>query len=366
MQTNTPTHRFATLDVLRGLVIVLMALDHVRGFIQPLGLNPENLDNTTVPFFLSRWVTHLCAPVFVFLMGVGAGLRASRKPEGTTHYLLSRGLWIVFLEVTVVSFSFSWDISRTYLGVLWALGGSMVLLAGLHRLGHRVLLSLGLLITVGLAILPVTSGFLGFGFLFVPRTIDVLGHTVHEAYALIPWFAVAAVGWGGSRWITRAPPLRLGQVGLGMIALFAMLRVWQWGDPRPWQLQEQGMWMTAASFLNPSKYPPSLLYLLLTLGIALLILGRPAQRDGPISRWLQMLGRVPLFFYILHLPLAHLLAGAWAWAVYDRSRVPEGTPLSMLTILAAWVAVVLILTPACRYWHGLKERRSDLWWIRYL
>jgi len=361
------THRNASLDVLRGLVIVLMALDHSRGFIAPLGLSPENLDTTTIPFFLSRWVTHLCAPTFVLLMGAGVALRASRRPKDMVRYLLSRGLWIIMLEITWVTFSFYWSVGRTYLGVLWALGGSMVLLAPLCRLPARWLLWGGVGLTVILDLLRLKGADIPLiGFLFAPHGFEIAGQPVHASYAVIPWLGVALVGAGMGAWLARARPAGLAKTGLGMLLLFALLRALHLGDPGTWGPSDRGWMFTAADFLNPDKYPPSLDFILLTCGAGLLILSGPARGTGPVARGLAMFGRVPLFFYLLHLPLAHGLGNAWAWVFYGAARVPIGTPLSMPVILGAWAAVILILWPVCAYWKRLKDQRSDLKWLAYL
>ncbi len=360
-------HRNSALDALRGLVIVLMALDHTRAWIAPRGLGPEDLDHTTLPFFLCRWVTHLCAPTFVLLMGAGVGLRRRRVPDEMRSYLLSRGLWIIFLEVSWVSFSFHWSMDRTSLGVIWALGGSMLLLAPMCRLPGRWLLAGGVVLTLALDLLRLEGGDLPvLGFLFAPHGFKLLGHPVHAAYALIPWLAVAMAGVGLGPWLTRARPRSLALTGGGMLLCFGLLRGLHLGDPATWVPAARGWAFTTADFLNPSKYPPSLDYILLTLGAALLILAGPARGAGPVARCLSMFGRVPLFFYLLHLPLAHGLGNAWAWLNYGTSSVPRDTDLSIPTILGAWAIVLLILWPACRAWKRLKERRTDLRWLAYL
>jgi uncharacterized membrane protein len=361
------TRRNSALDALRGLVIVLMALDHARGFIAPQGMGPENLQTTSLLFFLCRWLTHLCAPSFVLLMGVGVGLRRMHKPLQMESYLLSRGLWIVLLEILWVTFCFYWSIDRTYLGVLWALGGSMVLLAPLVRLPGRWLLLMGIALTILLDVLRLKGGDVPVvGFLFAPHGFEIASHRVHAAYALIPWLGVAMIGVGIGPWLARARSAVLGALGAGMLGLFALLRALQLGDPSSWSVHDRGTMFTAMDFLNPSKYPPSLDFLLLTLGAAMLLLSGPMRGEGRLSRWLSMFGRVPLFFYLLHLPLAHLLGNSWAWAMHGTARVPGDTPLSIPLILGAWIAVVVILWPACRAWRGLKQRRPDLKWLAYL
>jgi uncharacterized membrane protein len=357
--------RHEPFDVLRGLVIVLMALDHTRGFIQPEGANPTDWSATTMPFFLVRWVTHLCAPSFVFLMGVGAYLRHQKRGNESTSFLFKRGIWLIFLEMTWISFCWTWDPTQTYLGVLWALGGSMVILSALVRIPARWVTAIGLGIIIGLEGLAIQppNGFIRI--LFQPGSMEVFGHSIGSAYALLPWFGVAALGWGLAPWLIRASSRALGAAGASLLLFFTAYRSLQWTDPNPWESQSS-LAMTAADFLQPSKYPPSVCFLLLTLGIAALVLARPARGTGTIVQKLTLLGRVPMFFYLLHLPLAHALANAWAWLMYNTARVPNTEAVSVPTILIACTLVVVLLWPLCVRWDSFKRQRRDLWWVHYL
>lgn len=357
--------RYEPFDVLRGLVIVLMALDHTRGFIQPEGANPTDWSTTTISFFLVRWVTHLCAPSFVFLMGVGAFLRHQKRSSESTNYLFKRGIWLIFIEITWVSFCWTWDPTQSYLGVLWALGGSMVILATLVRVPPQWMTAVGLGTIIGLEVLSIQpeNGFIRI--LFQPGSMELFGHRIGSAYALLPWFGVAALGWGLAPWLIRASSRTLGLAGAAMLVLFTAYRWTQWTDPNPWEYQTS-LAMTVADFLQPSKYPPSVCFLLLTLGAASLILAGPARGKGPIVKQLTVLGRVPMFFYLLHLPLAHALANAWAWLVYKTARVPSTEAVSVPTILMASTLVVVLLWPLCVRWDSFKRQRQDLWWVHYL
>lgn len=360
-----PPRRNTAIDVVRGLVIVLMALDHVRGFFQPVGLGPTDLESTSPGFFFMRWITHLCAPLFVVLMGAGAGLRHSRRPQETARWLWTRGLWLIFLESTWVTFAWYWDPLQTYWGVLFALGGSMVLLALVHRLPPKLLLGLGLAITVLLAVLPITRDTPGVGVWLQPSQLTPFGHRIGVSYVLIPWFAVAAMGFGVARWLVQGRARAHLWVGLGMVGLAVLLRWFQLGDPSPWAVHERGPAITLLSFMNFSKYPPSLDFLLATLGLGLAMLGSIARGHTPVHSWLATLGRVPLFFYLVHLPFAHLAGNGFALLVHGGLRIPAGTPLSLPLILGAWVAVTAALTPVCVYWDRLKRRRKDLAWLAY-
>lgn len=357
--------RHAPMDALRGLVIVLMALDHVRGFFTPAGADPTDLDHTTLGFFAIRWVTHLCAPVFVLLMGAGAALRHAARPEGTTRFLLSRGLWLIVLELTWISFAWSWDPGFRYLGVLWALGASMVLLVPLARLPTWGALVFGIAGTVLLDIAGIERGRPAAGFWVQPGSVEVLGMSVRASYAALPWAFVAAVGWGASGWLVSARRRHIGLVGLGAAVVGLGLRVLGMGNPRPWT-DSPDLVRTALDVLHLDKYPPSLDYLLVFVGLGLGLLAAPLPGDGPVRRWLQMLGRVPMFFYLLHLPLAHAAGNALAWAWFGQARIPPSEPVRLWLVLLAWAAVVAALTPLCAAWGRLKRRRRDLWWLAYL
>ena len=342
-----------------------MALDHVRGFIAPVGANPTDFANTTELFFLVRWVTHLCAPTFVFLMGVSAALRYERGPLGSRRFLVQRGMWLIALEISWVSFSWGWDVTQTYLGVLWALGGSMVLLAGLVGLPSLWTFALGGASIVALELLAITPdpGFTQI--LFQPGHMVLLGHRVGSAYALLPWFGVAALGWGLAPWLVRASKRSLGIAGGTSLCIFIVYRWLQWTDTNPWTVQSR-LGLTVADFLDPSKYPPSLAFVLLTLGVALLLLAGPCRRKGWVNQALNVFGRVPMFFYLLHLPLAHGLANGFAWLSYGMPRVPGTEAVSIPTILLAWLVVLALLWPVCQRWDQLKRQRKDIWWLRYL
>jgi uncharacterized membrane protein len=358
--------RLAPLDALRGVVIALMALDHVRGFFTPAGADPTNLDTTTPGFFAMRLVTHLCAPTFVLLMGAAAALRHERKPESSVSWLISRGVWLIALEATVVSFSWSWDPLHTYMGVLWALGASMILLAPMTWLPTRAGPGVAAALLVAGAVVPWSPELPGAKVLWVPATVELLGHPVRFSYVALPWFAVAAAGWGGARFMGWSRPARIAGVGAAMVALGGALRWLELGDPRDWGASARGDVFTAIDFLHVSKYPPSLDFVLLTVGVALLLLAGPARVGGPIGRWLQTLGRVPMFFYLVHLPLAHALGNAHAWARFGAPRIPQAEPISLALVLVAWAVLLALLTPACVAWRRLKEQHPDWGWLSYV
>lgn len=382
--------RLDSVDRLRGLVMVLMALDHVRGYFTNPSLDPTDLEHTSAALFLTRWVTHLCAPTFIFLAGTGAYLAARRgktKAE-LSWFLLTRGLWIVLLGLTVVRFSWSFtvDVQNYNADVLWAIGWSMVVLAGLVFLPTRVVTAFGLVMIVGHNLLdPVRAADLGpFSDIWEilhrkemhrERPLEFFGGAIlfDTQYPLIPWVGVMAVGYGfGALLVRQGIDRRRWLLGLGTALClgFLVLRaVNRYGDPDPWSGQRDGLF-TVLSFLNCHKYPPSLLYLLMTLGPALLLLAWFERAPHLPGRPLLVFGRVPMFYYLIHLPLIHALMAAAAFACYGPAVLPAlfaGKPLpadygyGLPVVYGIWLGVLVILCPVCRWFADVKRRRRDAW-----
>ena len=394
------TPRVEAVDVLRGAVMVLMALDHTRDYFGNAAADPTNLQTASAALFLTRWVTHFCAPVFFLLMGAGAAL-GRRTPEARSHFLLTRGLWLVFLELTVLRtlLQFNVDYRVTILNVLWALGWSTVALAALSRLPLRVVVTLGvgLIVLHNLAdpIAPATFGTWAplWTVLHQPGLLMASGgRFVLLAYPLVPWIGVTAVGFGLGHlfaWPAERRRAWLLRLGAGMIAAFVLLRALDgYGDPRPWSPQvvgHPGAVRFALAFLNTTKYPPSLLFLLMTLGPALLALrwlDARLEADGHLPWALRpalVFGRVPLFYFLLHFALIHLLAvvvsavryGAVHWMfespTLDRYPItqPPGWPAPLPWVYLAWAAVVVLTYPCCR-WYATRKARHPGSWMRYL
>lgn len=361
---SKPKGRVVAIDRLRGLVIALMALDHARGFFAA-GPGPEALDTTTAPYFLTRWVTHFCAPVFVLLAGTGARLHADKANDdgATARWLLTRGLWLMFLEVTWITASWFFAWQTIHLGVVWAIGGAMVLLSGCVGWPGKAMAIVGIVITLLLAAVAVPGDWM-FGWLFQPGGLNWFGKPVSNVYVIVPWFAVMAIGWGIAPALAdRSRDRHLVLVGVGLTLAFAALR---WlngcGDPRPWGEHERGAMVTAFAFLSPSKYPPSLLFLLMTLGPALLAIPVLRRARGRLGAVLETFGKVPLFFYLLHIPMYHAGAILYARVVHDSG---ENASLSLPVIWGAWLAGLLVLLPLCSWWNGVKRRRR-FWWVAYL
>jgi uncharacterized membrane protein len=385
--------RVESIDVLRGIVMILMALDHVRDYFGAAGVDPTNPATTTGALFFTRWITHICAPVFFLLTGAGAFFVSRRRSTARlSRYLFARGLWLIVLELFVLrcfGWQFNFDYQVTLLTVLWALGWSMLVLSVLVYLPPRIVTATGvaMILVHNLfdGIQPAVFGSLApiWSILHSPGVVFSDGrHVVFAAYPLIPWVGVAAAGYGlgqiflwdaGRR---RALLLRLGAV---LILAFLALRVVNvYGDPRPWT-GEASLFRTALSFLNATKYPPSLLFLLMTLGPALLLL---RAVDRPTPAWLRpalVIGRVPLFYFVLHVVLMHGLAvlicyvryGAVHWMFESPGLAqfpvtqPPGWPVSLPVVYVLWACVVAMLYPLCRWFAAVKRRRAD-WWLSYL
>ncbi len=386
-------YRMAAIDALRGLVIVIMALDHCRDFLM-LGTSQDPMANPdiTPALFATRWITHFCAPTFVLLAGTGAGLMLARKsPAELGRFLLARGLWLVLLEALLISNAWTFSPGGVaqaggryllILQVIWALGASMVALAGAQFLGRRACLWLGALIVLGHNALDPVWPAAGTNVapwvaLHARATFEWPGLRVIAAYPLLPWIGVMLLGFGSSA-LFELPPARrrarLVQWGLGMIAAFVLLRALDvYGDPHHWAVSARGPVYTAMAFLNTAKYPPSLLYLLMTLGPAAIACALAESWRGVARDVLVTLGRAPFAFYVAHLFLIHAVAvivglvqgfaPAQMLTIFIFYPPQYGVPLA--GVYLAWVLVVLALYPLCRRVADLKARRRD-WWLSYV
>jgi len=384
--------RIAAIDLARGLIMVIMALDHSHDFFGNFAANPTDLTTTTVGLFLTRWVTHICAPTFFLLTGTGAHLTLGRMSKRElSRYLVSRGLWLIFLELVIMRFAlqFNWDYQVTIVTVLWALGWAMIILAGLIWLPLWAISVFGAVLVTGHDALDGirAASFGAFEPLWLllhqPGVIyNKGGSTVLVAYVLIPWIGVTALGYvlGTTYgWEAAARRRLLSWLGIGLIVGFIVLRfVNVYGDPSIWSRQRTPLW-TLLSFLNTSKYPPSLLFLMMTLGPALLLLRAFDAGVPPVLRPVHTIGKVPLFFYVLHFYLIHLLAVGVSWGRYGTVRevfespalahfpfaAPPGWDLGLPLVYAVWVLVLVLLYPLCRWYAGVRQRRHA-WWLSYL
>ena len=380
--------RVDSVDALRGLVMVLMALDHVRDFVGDTRISPTDLTRASTALFAARWVTHLCAPVFFLLTGTGAYLRGRhRSARESSAYLATRGLWLIVLEVVVLrclGWQFNVDYHVTMLTVLWALGWAMIVLAVLVQLPVPVVGAIGAVMIAGHNLLdPVRWSHPLWSILHSPNVIALdATHVIFVAYVLVPWVGVTAVGYALGRLYERAPAdRRVWLVGGGAALAFAFVAlraIDAYGDPVRWSAQRSAL-RTVLSFVNTTKYPPSLLFLLMTLGPALVLLAAFDRRVPRLLAPALVFGRVPLFYYAVHAPLIHLVAIAICYARYGdvhwmfESATPAAFPITpppgwgvpLPAVYAIWLGVVLALYPLCRWYAGVK-RAGGPWWLRYI
>ena len=386
---RAPGERLDSIDLLRGLVMVVMALDHVRDYFSESRFDPLDLSRTTIPLALTRLITHFCAPVFVFLAGTGAYLSLSRgkSRSAVSRFLLTRGLWLVLLELTVVrlAWEFNFNYGLAFVQVIWAIGWSMVALSALVFLPSRLVGAIGLIMIFTHNLLDgVDPGGLGVfgwpwqilhaggGIAYAP------GHVFLVAYPLIPWVGVMAAGFAFGELFTLQKEKRRNAfllLGGGLVLLFALLRGFNlYGDPVPWSVQGTPG-MSLISFLSCLKYPPSLLYLAMTLGPAIVLLVFLEEWKGKAAGFFLVFGRVPMFYYLLHIYLIHLLALGTAALmglnVAFLLRAPFFAPpaagwgFGLPAVYGFWALTILILFPLCRWFAGVKQRRKDPW-LSYL
>lgn len=390
MNTNlTLKPRIASVDVLRGLVMIIMALDHVRHFFGPEVYEPENLAFTSGPLFFTRWITHYCAPVFLFLAGTSAFLYRQNTKCATGHlskFLFTRGIWIIFIEIFGWNLIVQWiPYQALFLQVLWAIGWSMVILSALVYLPIRWILAIGLLLIFGHNALDgIRAENLGFwepfwAFLHQFHSVMLLDVPVVFFYPIIPWVGVMAVGFVFGRLLLLPEQQRIHRlliIGGAGVVLFVLLRGFNiYGDPEPWTIHEHGPFYTFLSILNTEKYPPSLLYLLMTLGPAIMLLSKLEKWSGPVAEFCIVFGKVPFFFYLLHFAVIHIASAIWSWWLFDDtgnwwlgppSGFPEGYRMSLPLVYFVWVLLMMALYPACRWYMNYKKINKGQWWISYL
>ena len=417
--SSKPTRRIDSIDLLRGIVMVIMMLDHTRDFVHRdilQGFDPTDLSRTNVALFFTRWITHFCAPVFVFLAGTSAYLQFARgkSKKELSRFLITRGLWLVVLEFTLVRCAVFLNFDYSFLGimqVIWVIGVSMMVLAALIHLPLRVVGGFGVLM---IFLHNLLDGFRVQGWQGSSSAVPgiwaklyIILHQPFEAfpvvgfpspvvfviYPLIPWIGVMAAGYAfGALYQMDAARRRGLLLRIGGLAtvLFLVLRLINlYGDPAPWT--KQSTWtFTVLSFLNTTKYPPSLLFLLMTLGPALMTLAwferenvslglqasRLRSQSSRLREFFITFGRVPLFFYLLQWPTAHLMsiivhlmAGkpiGWMFgSQVENFSPPPGVGFNLAVVYACWIAGVLLLYPVCKWFAGVKQRRRD-WWLSYL
>jgi uncharacterized membrane protein len=385
--------RIEAVDLLRGLVIILMVLDHVRDYFhaEAFLFSAVDPDKSYPALFATRWITHLCAPVFVALAGVSAYLQLQAgKPVADVRRLLwTRGLWLIALELTVVSFGWNFGTPVPFLQVIWAIGCSMIALAAAVSFRPAVVAAIGAIIVLGHNFLdpvtPAALGPLGLGWQFLHEggPLVIAGQPLgFIAYPVLPWIGVMFLGFGlGRAFMLERSQRQLLLAGAGAIMLvaFVVLRATNlFGDPEPWMAREETV-RSVMAFLNVEKYPPSFLYVLATLGVALLLtplLERLPQLGREV---LLTYGRVPLLAYVSHIYIVHglmLLTAIATWGdpsvaidfvtnAFTNPEAVEGWGFGLSFTFAVWALTLVMLFPLCRWFGELKKRRRD-WWLSYL
>lgn len=391
--------RITSIDIVRGVIMILMAIDHVRVYSGlPAG-------GPTVGIFFTRWITHFCAPAFLFLAGTSAFLHG-RTHAGLSRTLAIRGVWLIVLELTILRLAWTFNLQFAQYqmaGILWVIGWSMILMAALVRLPVTVVgaIGVGIIATHNLldpvleALVPslqqdVAGGLwkiLYVGFFAGPIRIGPDGPNLIVLYSIVPWIGVMAAGYGFGAILMLAPERRNRAcltIGAVATALFVGLRGFDlYGDPRPWGAAASGPGSPAPmpalfAFLNTTKYPASLLFLLMTLGPTIASMPRLERTAGSLARWMTVFGRVPFFFYVLHIPLIHALAllvsrirlgevSPWLFTNHPMGNppAPDGYAWSLPLLYLVWGVATVVLYFACRWFADVKARRRD-WWLKYL
>ena len=394
MSTLNTTHsRVTSIDMLRGIVMVLMALDHVRDYFHydAFFFDPTDLSQTSPALFLTRFVTHFCAPVFVFLAGTSAffvGQKRDKKSLST--WLLKRGIWLIIAEFTIIKFAwyFQLDFTDNLLQVIWILGFSMICLAGFIHVPKKLMIVISLIVIfghnafdsfapTGTVTAPLWALLHQFNLIFLGKAVFFVG------YPIIPWIFVMPLGYHfGELYLPSVDSdfriKKLLKIGLTLTILFFVIRgVNLYGDPYIWSSQKS-LSFTIMSFFNISKYPPSLIYLLITLGPSIIFLSYAEKWQGSFSMKLVTIGRVPMFYYIVHIYAIHLLAtvaavmtGFSASDMVISKWVTMHTPLQgygfdLWVTYVIWIGLIIALYPLCSWYDSYKSNNRDKWWLSYL
>lgn len=388
MSVATPIPRFRSLDVVKGLAIVLMALDHIRDYWSPNAFSAEDLVYTTPSLFMTRWITHFCAPAFILLAGISAYLQLAKYGDKSilSRYLLSRGLWLIVLEVIIVNISWNagLPVDHLWLQVIWVIGLSMIICAGAIWLPDLplILLAIGMIaghdLLNGVQLAPEWQWL--WHILHQQGGFDVFGgqYRVFIAYPLLPWPGVMLLGYLLGRLFVYAPQrvvywcTLLGCTALGTFVLLRALGYY--GDPSSFVAQPT-LVFSLLSFLNVSKYPPSLQFLCVTLGLCLLMLALAQRYKFPGANLLAVFGKVPLFFYLLHIPLINLSSQIWTFISYGKAvnmlkasseEWPVGYQPALWRVYLVWAVLLSVTYFLCRTYWQLKSTRRDVWLLRWI
>ena len=389
--TSLTKKRIGSLDLLKGLVIVIMALDHVRGYFHYSShfFDPTDPALTTIPIFFTRFITHFCAPAFSFLAGVSAFIVGRKKtPAELSGFLIKRGLWLVFVELVIMNFGWYFDIGfrNVSFAVIWVLGVSMILLGGLIRLPNKVIMIFSCVLIFGHNMLDNIHFENSILWTLLHERGPFLttpNHIFRVSYAIIPWVAVMSLGYcfGSFYDKTYEPSKRrtlFNIIGITAITIFVIIRGANfYGNLLPWE-DYGNLKQTLFSFFNLTKYPPSLSFLLVTLGGAFLFLANTENLKGRVVNFFSVFGRVPFSFYILHIYLIHIFAliavelTGFGWQKMILPAPPakvealKGYGFNLITVYFIWIGVILLLYPLCKKFDNYKQKHKEKWWLSYL
>jgi uncharacterized membrane protein len=388
------SYRVESIDLLRGFVMIVMALDHVRDFFHVTAFtdDPLNLATTTPALFFTRWITHFCAPVFVFLCGTSGWFQHMRKSnKELSTFLITRGLWLVLVEIIIINFSFSFDPHYSIIGLqtIWSIGISMIILGLVIWLPFPLIFALGLIIVLGHNLLDFYEAghspnySMGYAFLHHQGIYPLWGnHSLLIMYPFLPWAGLMMLGYCFGKLFTSYDGYQrkrlLTFLGVGILLLFIALRTINiYGNPEPWTVQKNHLF-SFLSFIDTHKYPPSLLYMCMTIGPALLFIAWAGNAKNTLTRFITVYGRVPFFYYVLHFFLIHILSALFFFSRghsfaegmkgaaqgYANFIIPgEGYPLWVVYVV--WIFVVLSLYPVCKQFSRYKLTHRQ-WWLSYL
>jgi len=382
MQVSIPSSsRIQSIDILRGIIIVIMGLDHVRDFIAPTLFAPEDVTQTTPIWFFTRWITHFCAPTFVLLAGTSAFLYGKKvKKDELRKFLFTRGVWLILIELTVVHFAWTFDFNFWFVQVIWVIGWSMIILALFTYVSRSVMIAFTVIVLLTHNLLDTIHVDSIWWFLFHEQNwyIPIGSTSLAVVYPLFPWPAVMTLGYLLGEVFLEEETERnrkLAIMGSTVIAAFIIVRlINMYGDAHLWVPSERGGLYTFLDFLNTSKYPPSLLFLAMTLGPALLVLSRLESWKGKIGKFFLAFGRVPFFYYIIHFYLGHLMGiayngllyGEWGILIFDDPNTwPKDYVPNLVMVYVCWIILTIIMYFLCRWFMEVKRRRNE-WWLKYL
>ena len=393
--TTTNQKRIESIDLLRGLVMIIMALDHTRDYFHSVANVSDPLDlATTTPFlYFTRWITHFCAPTFVFLSGVSAWLQSRRKTKKElSRFLITRGLWLVIMEIAVIGLAITADIHYhfLFLQTIWSIGISMMILGLVIWLPFNAILALGLLIVLGHNSIDFAEASrngnvpIWWNFLHLPTVVTLDGsHSIGVFYPFLPWAGLMILGYCCGKIFSNVDAPRRNKIllwiGIGALLLFIVLRFIDfYGDPGHWIRQKNGVY-TFLDFMDVQKYPPSLLYMCATVGTALIFLAVVKNTSSRLAKIIIIYGRVPFFYYILHFYLLSTLnIILYLSRGHTLSEGMKGTPglpfkfgtpgegYSLWVVYGIWIAVVIVLYPLCKWYDRYKTNHKEKWWLSYL